>query len=151
MDHEWLELRWRTHSRSVMVAVHGTPYAIPPRNGKSNESHFAQRTIFNVRLHRIYSGRPLGPLLGHEETGRIAWPLDTRRWFWWWNWNWFTLLLSRLAQRLGARFNRCTSESLFVLDRTQSVMSEVFRGFLQSLQVKCGVTVPRHIQEPLPD
>jgi hypothetical protein len=30
MNHEWLHLRWGTHNRSVMVAVFGTPCAIPP-------------------------------------------------------------------------------------------------------------------------
>jgi hypothetical protein len=32
VDQEWLELRWGTHNRSAIVAVHWTPCAIPPPN-----------------------------------------------------------------------------------------------------------------------
>jgi hypothetical protein len=35
MNHEWLYLRWGTHNRSVMVAVLGTPCAIPSCNSNS--------------------------------------------------------------------------------------------------------------------
>jgi hypothetical protein len=38
MNYERLELRWEKHNTSVMVAVHGTSCAIPPRNSNSNQA-----------------------------------------------------------------------------------------------------------------
>jgi hypothetical protein len=36
MNQEWLERRWGTHTRSEMVAVHGTLCTILPRNNNSS-------------------------------------------------------------------------------------------------------------------
>jgi hypothetical protein len=57
MNQEWLELRWRTHNRSVMVLVHGTPCAIPSCNSSLTDLlpwDLPAKTCTSHLLHACY-------------------------------------------------------------------------------------------------
>jgi hypothetical protein len=49
MNHKFLELRYGTHNRSEMVAVLGTPCAIPPISSNST-----QRPLYHPKRTRMF-------------------------------------------------------------------------------------------------